>query len=136
MKKKIILLSFAIFLILLLFGLTLTYILFSKNSNLAEDTSRVVIVPRGKNVNQIAELLKERDVIANTRKFVWSAKILRRANHLKAGRYEIIGGKSSSDIVEIFYQGRVSSIRVMIPEGLDSGRIASIYSEKLNIDTQ
>ncbi|MEE9170272.1 MAG: endolytic transglycosylase MltG, partial [bacterium] len=25
---------------------------------------------------------------------------------------------------------------VMIPEGLDSGRIASIYSEKLNIDTQ
>lgn len=133
-KKPFILAALLIIPILFLAGYSY-FTLFSSNCSLAPDETRAVVIDRGLNVVQIAQKLAETGIISDAGGFIWSAKILGQSNELKAGRYEITGGLSNYDLINLLSIGSVSSIRVTIPEGLDSSQIASILAEKLGVDS-
>ncbi|MCH8126430.1 endolytic transglycosylase MltG [candidate division KSB1 bacterium] len=135
MKKKLII-FFSLFLfILLLFSIWVYYILFDSHKSLHNDQNITVIVKSGMSVGQIANLLYDKNLIYKTKDFIWGAKLMGTANKLKAGRYEIPKGKNNYHIIKLLDLGKISSIRVVIPEGIDSRKISSLLAHNLGIDS-
>jgi UPF0755 protein len=111
------------------------HMIYAANSKLLDGESKVVVIEKGMNVHNIANLLQAENVIQNSQYFVYAAKLLRLSKHLKAGRYEIKNEKNSYEILQKFRDGKMSSIKVTIPEGLQTKQIFSILSNKLNVDS-
>lgn len=135
MKKRHFIIIGLIVLPFLLMGVLSYRTLFSQNSSLPAGEKRAIVIEKGLSVSQIAQKLAMSGIINDPTSFVWSAKILGQSNNLKAGRYEIAGGQSNYDILTRLKLGSVSSIRVTIPEGLDSSQIASILAVQLGADS-
>ena len=111
------------------------HVIYATNTKLLAGESKVVVIEKGMNVHNIADLLQTENVIQNSQYFVYAAKLLRLSNLLKAGRYEIKDEKNNYEILNKFRDGKMSSIKVTIPEGLQTKQIISILSQKLNVDS-
>ena len=120
---------------MLLFSIWVYYILFDSHKSLHNDQNITVIVKSGMSVGQIANLLYDKNLIYKTKDFIWGAKLMGTANKLKAGRYEIPKGKNNYHIIKLLDLGKISSIRVVIPEGIDSRKISSLLAHNLGIDS-
>lgn len=111
------------------------FILYLSNSKLSSGESKIVVIKKGMNVKEIAKLLHSEGVINHSGKFVFAAKILGISNELKAGRYQFAKEKSNTDFLNKLKEGKVSSIKTTIPEGLQTKQIISILAKNLNVDS-
>jgi len=87
------------------------------------------------NVNAIGRFLESEGVIMHAGSFIFAAKILGIADELKAGRYVFKDFKNNVTILRLIQAGKVSSIRVTLPEGLAAKKIVSILTKKLAVDS-
>ncbi|MCU0642748.1 MAG: endolytic transglycosylase MltG [bacterium] len=92
-------------------------------------------VQSGATVTMIAETLAANGIISNANDFVFTTKLFRKVKKLKAGGYHLYKGTSSYKAMKIIVAGKVSTVTVVIPEGLSSHEIASIFSKKLELDS-
>jgi UPF0755 protein len=84
---------------------------------------QTVIVPNRAGATDIAEILKQRNLIEDTLIFRIGAYIGRANGELKAGEYLIPKGSSTRDIIDILRSGQSIQYGVTIPEGLTSLQI-------------
>jgi len=120
---------------LVLVGLFL-FVLFAPNSAVPRGAQKVVLIERGLNVYQIAGRLHEAGIVRHPGRFVLAAKLLGVAKKLKAGRYEITAEEAKPlRLLRILRSGRVSSIRVTIPEGLTCRQIAGKLHREIALDS-
>ncbi|NOY79207.1 MAG: endolytic transglycosylase MltG [Calditrichaeota bacterium] len=94
-----------------------------------------VLIPRGTSAQRIAALLKEKKIIRNPETFLWAAKLHKARRELKAGLYRLPLGESNSRLVEILRAGKVTEIKVSLPEGIRSQKMASIFHQKIGVDS-
>lgn len=92
---------------------------------------KTVLVERGMNVQTIANLLDEKNVISNKILFLASVRLTEAHGRLKAGEYLFEEGISMSDVVARLVEGKSILHSVTIPEGRTSKQIVDI----LNNDT-
>jgi UPF0755 protein len=129
-----------IFIILILFSFIITgYFFYEKifqapNGNFNKEPIEVKI-KSGFSLRIIADTLESKGLIKKKEDFVLANKLFRNVNRLKAGRYNIPGGLSVYEIMNIIVNGRTSNIKVVIQEGLISTQIVSILSKKVEIDS-
>ncbi len=113
----------------------LVYVLYSPNSLPAEKKQKTVVIKKGADVNSIAKILHAEGLIKNSGRFKIAAKLLGISTELRAGRYQLNSQNSNLEILKILHSGILSSIRVTIPEGLQSKQVVAILSQKLEIDS-
>jgi len=134
--KKII----KIFLFLILITLIITgYFFYSKiflppRGDFSKEPIEVKIKP-GFSLRIIADTLESKGLIKKKEDFIFTNKLFRNVNRLKAGRYNIPGGLSVYEVMDIIVKGKTSNIKVVIQEGLISTQIASILAKKVEIDS-
>jgi UPF0755 protein len=90
---------------------------------LAED--RVVNIPRGVGIRDIAEVLEHDGVIDQPWVFVGGVLVLKAREGLKAGEYQFKAHASIRDVVATIVDGRVVAHQATIPEGLTSEQIVA-----------
>jgi UPF0755 protein len=90
---------------------------------LAED--RVVNVPRGSGIRDIADVLVREGVIDQPWVFVGGVLVLKAREDLKAGEYEFKAHASLRDVVATIVEGRVVPHQLTVPEGLTSEQIVA-----------
>ncbi len=134
MRKLVIFISTILFFVVFTAGV-IGYLLYGPNSESTFHRQKVVVIKKGMNVNAISRLLQTKGVISHTGSFILAAKILGIANDLKAGRYDFKDIKNNITILRAIHAGKVSSIRVTLPEGLPAKKIVSILSKKLAVDS-
>ena len=103
-----------------------------------EDTSTDPVylkIKTGMTVKAIAETLAANGIISNREDFIFATKLFGNVKKLKAGGYHLHPGLSVYRAMTIIVAGKVSTITVVIPEGLSSPAIASILSKKLELDS-
>ena len=136
-KKKTALLVGAglVGLLAVLVGLFLFAIL-SSNSAVKPGETKTVVIDPGLNVYQIGERLHEAGVVKHPGRFVLAAKLLGLEKRLRAGYYSISHEEArTTELLRILVEGRVSSIRVTIPEGLTSRQIAGRLHRAIAADS-
>ena len=87
--------------------------------------NRVVNIPRGSGIRDIADVLIGEGVIDQPWVFVGGVFVLKAREDLKAGEYQFKAHASLRDVVATIIEGRVVSHQFTIPEGLTSEQIVA-----------
>ncbi len=90
---------------------------------LTED--KVVNVPRGLGIRDIAEILQREGVIDQPYIFMGSVIALRARGELKYGEYQFSKHASIADVVDTIIEGKVVQHAFTVPEGLTSEQIVA-----------
>jgi UPF0755 protein len=86
---------------------------------------RVVNIPRGSGIRDIADVLVHDGVIDQPWVFVGGVLVLKAREDLKAGEYQFKAHASLRDVVATIVDGRVVAHQVTVPEGLTSEQIVA-----------
>lgn len=85
---------------------------------------KIVRIPEGASVDQIAEILHQETVIIDTRAFKIMLRMEGLADRLKAGIFEISPLMTAQEVAEHIASGEIAMQRLTIPEGLRLTQIA------------
>ncbi len=86
---------------------------------------RVVVIPHGSGIRDIADVLTNQGVIDQPWVFIGGVLVLKAREDLKAGEYEFKAHSSLRDVVATIVEGKVVPHQISIPEGLTSEQIVS-----------
>ncbi len=93
-------------------------------------SDKVVNIPRGSGVRDIADLLQREGVIDQWWVFVGSAMVRKaRGDHTQAGEYEFKRQASLREIIDTIVDGKVVQHKLTVPEGLTSEQIVARLME-------
>lgn len=94
------------------------------NRDFAVHGPHLVMIEEGMSTAEIAELLHEKKLVKDARAFRWEARHRDLATKLQAGPYQIDGGLSNAQIVEILSKGRIKLLTFTLPEGYTVAKTA------------
>ncbi|MBU5335136.1 endolytic transglycosylase MltG [Intestinibacter bartlettii] len=125
-KKKVIILVSSVVLLLLIGVLFVIYQSGPFDKSNGED--KVVNIPMGSTVNNVADILKENNLIKNELIFKINFKMKNNYSHMKSGKYLLNQKLSNSEIIDKLVSGEIyqDGIKVTIPEGSTSNEIIAI----------
>ncbi len=86
---------------------------------------RIVNIPRGSGIRDIADVLAHEGVIDQPWVFIGGVLVLKAREDLKAGEYQFKAHASVRDVVATIVEGRVVMHQFTIPEGLTSEQIVA-----------
>ena len=87
------------------------------NKDFAAGGTHLVIVKDGMTTADIAVLLHDKKLVRDPAAFRMEARLKGLATKLQAGAYQIDGGMSNSQIVDVMVKGRIKEVRFTVPEG-------------------
>ncbi|MGC1780326.1 MAG: endolytic transglycosylase MltG [Xanthobacteraceae bacterium] len=96
---------------------------FDQPGPLAAD--RVVNIPHGSGIRDIADVLTHEGVIDQPWVFIGGVMVLKAREGLKAGEYEFRAHSSLRDVVATIVEGKVVPHQISVPEGLTSQQIVA-----------
>ena len=102
--------------------------------NIKEDSVHVII-EEGDSMALIVERLKKIDLIEDGKWFLFFGKLLGKDRHIQAGRYDFNKGITLYSLFNKLVKGKVTSIKVVIPEGLTIRGIARILRNEIDVDS-
>ena len=102
--------------------------------NIEGDSVHVIIL-EGDSMAKIVERLKEIDLIEEGKWLLIFSKLLGKDRHIQAGRYDFNKGITSYSLFNKLVKGKVTSIEVVIPEGLTIREIARILKKEIGVDS-
>jgi len=94
---------------------------FDTRGPLAED--KIVNIPRGLGIRDIADLLMREGVIDQPWTFVGGVIVLKARDELKFGEYQFPKQASLHDVISTIVEGKVVLHQISVPEGLTSEQI-------------
>jgi UPF0755 protein len=107
---------------------------FDVEGPLAED--KVVNIPRGLGIRDIADLLQREGVIDQPYIFMGSVIALKARGDLKYGEYQFSKHASVADVVDTIIEGKVVQHAFTVPEGLTSEQIVARLLENTALSGQ
>ncbi len=89
-------------------------------------------IPKGSNTLDIAQLLKEKQLIKNELVFRYYVKYLGYGAELKAGRFDLSKNMNLEEIIQKLVEGNtfIETVRFTIPEGYNVNQIAERLAEQ------
>ena len=87
------------------------------NKDYAASGSQLIIVKDGMTTVDIAELLHEKKLVKDAAAFRLEARVKGLSTKLQAGAYQLEGGMSNAQIVDVMVKGRIKQVRFTVPEG-------------------
>lgn len=87
------------------------------NKDFAASGTHLVIVKEGMTTADIAAVLHDKKLVRDPAAFRMEARLKGLATKLQAGAYQIDGGMSNSQIVDVMVKGRIKEVRFTVPEG-------------------
>ncbi len=134
--KKIIFISISSILTLVfLTGLFLGYILYFPFSPKSDAADVGILVRWGSSFGQIAHELEAKGVVRSVDQLKFTAKIYKKEQSLRVGKFTLKQGMSNYDAVFALVQGPQSYIQFTLPDGYGAARFARIIEHHLEIDS-
>lgn len=87
------------------------------NKDFAASGQHLIMIKEGMTTADIATLLHEKKLVKDPEAFRMEARFKNLADKLQAGPYQIEGGLSNSQIVDVMVKGHIKQIRFAVPEG-------------------
>jgi peptidoglycan lytic transglycosylase G len=128
-RHPVVVVGNAIFTLLIVLSIAAAAVLFIGRQRfeapgpLAED--KMVNIPRGLGIRDIADLLQREGVIDQPYVFMGGVIALKARGELKYGEYQFTKNSSVADVVDTITEGKVIQHAVTVPEGLTSQQIVA-----------
>jgi len=95
----------------------------------------VVRVHPGATLSQIQRKLEKEEVLLHPGLFRWAAYLRGKERKIKVGEYLFRRGESVASVLDKLAEGLVEYRRIVVPEGLMAGEIASIFRREAQVDS-
>lgn len=105
-------------------GFSLWISIEGKNEHYAAAVPKLIEVKKGMTTADVANMLHEKGLVKNPFSFRLEARINGLATKIQAGIYQIEGGMSNREIVEVLAKGRIQLVHLIVPEGYNIDKIA------------
>ncbi len=112
----------------------LVSLLLPPSPRVGEPEKVVVVVRRGAQLDEIADTLKDHDLIRNKSMFVLAAKAMGVERKLQAGRFTLERTASIFDLIRQLVEGMSRADLITIPEGLTAQEIAELLEREILLD--
>jgi len=93
------------------------------------DREKIVNIPRGLGLREIADLLARENVIDQPMVFIGSVLVLKAKDELKFGEYKFTKQITLRETIDVIVEGKVIQHAFTIPEGLTSEQIVARLAE-------
>lgn len=117
--------------LLIIISLTLVSFYFLSPPMANNKTKYSLIIEKGDGVSEIADKLKEKNLIKNTLFFKIFVKATGKSSRLQAGTYKLSSSENLSSIVNSLSAGKTEDVTITIPEGLRREEIADTLGSAL-----
>lgn len=87
--------------------------------------AKIVVVPKGSSVDQVAGTLGDAGVISHPWAFAAAARMTGTADRLRAGEYEFSAAISPRAVIDLLVSGKVVRHKLTVAEGLTSAEIVA-----------
>jgi UPF0755 protein len=126
-RHPLVILGNAVFTALIILGVAIGSALYVGKSRYEEEgpltEDKVVNIPRGLGIRDIADLLVREGVIDQPWVFIGGVVVLKAKDELKFGEYQFAKQASLRDVIGTIIEGKVVQHQMTIPEGLTSEQI-------------
>lgn len=99
----------------------------------SDDAKIIFYISPGDSLAKTAKRLSELKIITHPEKFVAYARRLQKTE-IKKGEYELSRNITPDQILDMFYNGKVKTYKITVPEGCHYRQIASLFAEQNLID--
>ncbi len=117
--------------VLLSFTLLTGYLVAFSSVTQKYDIARSVLIPRGSDLDEVADSLTSGGILDKRRSFMVFARLSGWGHQVKAGHYIIESGSSSRDILDQLRRGLQEPVRVQVPAGTRKERLARALSQNM-----
>ena len=94
----------------------------------------VVVVPRGRGLEGVAQTLEAAGVLRDARVFAGGTALLGHRRPLKAGEYAFPAAISAFDTMRLLQEGRTVVRRLTVPEGLTTAQVLALIASNGALD--
>ncbi len=94
-----------------------------------------IFIPRGATLREVADILEKQRLISNKTLFVFLGKVSGYENKIKAGLFKVPLDLHPWPLIQYLVKPLNADIKVTIPEGSTAIQIASIFRQRLDIDS-
>lgn len=91
--------------------------------------STLVEIKPGSSISQIAQELRQEDLVSSSLVFTLYARTSGKGDRLIPGTYELKGSMNIPEIVDYIASGKVAARKVTIPEGYTVAKIARLWNQ-------
>ncbi len=120
-----------LFLLIFLFnGIGVVFYKFIISPVSSYDNPRIVNIPKGYVLSEVADLLKGEGLIRSVKGFTFLSFLKGVVNKFKAGEYRLSPSMPPLEILDIITSGKVVLYKVTIPEGYNIREIATLLEKK------
>ena len=129
MRQSVLIYFFLFFIGVSLIGgsVLTTYSQFVEDGPLME--AKEVLIPKGKGLKQIANLLKKENIIESTSIFELGVRANGKAEKIQAGEYSFPRHASPKLVMNILTEGQTVARRFIAPEGMTSAQIIELMDK-------
>lgn len=101
-----------------------------------EGTEVTFTIPDGSGAGEVAQILADNGLIADTSEFLSEVRRTEAESALKSGSYRVVAGSDATDIIALLTAGpNASTAQLTVPEGFTVAQIASAAQESLGISS-
>jgi UPF0755 protein len=121
-----------VFLLLAIICLLFIYVLVTLSPVASRSKGRevVVAIPVSATANQVAEILKQNELIRSPGFFSLYARYTGQDSQIKAGEYRLNSSFSTQELLRELVEGRLSEQSFTVPEGYTTAQIADLLASK------
>jgi UPF0755 protein len=135
LKKIIFFIFLTLFVLSVLIGGALVYYIYWPFFVNQKAPTVEVTVRWGASFGVIADELQQRGVVRSAEKFKMTAKLFKKTQKLRVGRFTMRQGSSNHAALWALLEGPQTFINLTLPDGYDSRRYAGIIQKHLEIDS-
>lgn len=134
-KRRGILIGFFVGFFIVIVGILLLWI-FESSPQRNRRKDIYFFVHQGESVKAVAKNLKDAGLIHSELFFTTLARVSRKTSSIKAGEYKIRAGMNNTEILNMLSEGKVSTLKFTVPEGLHIKQIAKLLEGYGIVDAQ
>jgi len=109
--------------------------IYQQNIDLITDSKEYIYIPSGSNLDDVVNILQNKNILINSNSFLWVAKQKKYDTNIKSGKYRINNKLNNNDLVNLLRAGNQVPVRITFNNIRTIEDFSSIISNQLEIDS-
>lgn len=109
--------------------------IYQPNVVLEDGNSALLFIPSGSQIEDVVNILYEKNLILDRGSFEWLAEKKNYRNHVKPGRYRLADGMSNNELINMLRAGNQEAVRLTFHNIRFHEELAGIIGKQLEIDS-
>ena len=109
--------------------------IYQQNIDLITDSKEYIYIPSGSNLDNVVNILQNKNILINSNSFIWVAKQKKYDTNIKSGKYRINNKLNNNDLVNLLRAGNQVPVRITFNNIRTIEEFSSTISSQLEIDS-